>query len=253
MTVLYKMAAGSPLQSPVRYRLKINLESIFRVITLRVNSASVNVDLWPIMTSTKDRILETSLALFNQQGERNVTTNHIAEALGISPGNLYYHFRNKGVIVAGLFDRYQQQLLQLLEAPQGPLSWRVKVYYCEGLLAAMWQYRFFHRDLSHFLQADPQLAASYHRFVQAVLVRGTVIYEELRSSGIIEVDDEQLQGLMVNTWIIMSTWAALVHGLRPDAASDEALDEGLMRHGIYQIICLEEPFCAVRPVTIFRR
>ena len=74
------------------------------------------------MTSTKQKILDTSLALFNKQGERNVTTNHIAEAMGISPGNLYYHFRNKGVIVAALFERYQQNLLTLLEEPQGPLT-----------------------------------------------------------------------------------------------------------------------------------
>ena len=198
--------------------------------------------IWPLMTSTKDRILETSLSLFNRQGERNVTTNHIADALGISPGNLYYHFRNKGTIVAALFDRYQLQLLALLEAPQGPLSWQVKVHYFEGLLASMWQYRFFHRDLSHFLHADPALAARYQQFVETVLVRGTVIYEELRSSGILALDDEQLQGLMVNTWVLMSSWAALIHGLRPDAAADEGLDERLMRHGVYQIICLEEPF-----------
>ena len=75
-----------------------------------------------------------------------------------------------------------------------------------------------------------------------MLERGRVIYGELRSSGILELDDEQLQGLMVNTWVLMSSWASLVHGLRPDAAADEALDEALMRHGIYQIICLEEPF-----------
>ncbi|BAP12941.1 TetR family transcriptional regulator [Alcanivorax sp. NBRC 101098] len=199
--------------------------------------------IWPLMTSTKARILETSLVLFNRQGERNVTTNHIAEALGISPGNLYYHFRNKGVIVSALFDRYQQQLLSLLEAPQGPLSWQVKVHYFEGLLASMWQYRFFHRDLSHFLHAEETaLATRYQQFVEAILVRGTVIYEKLRSSGILALDDEQLQGLMVNTWVLMSSWASLVHGLRPDAAANEELDESLMRHGVYQIICLEEPF-----------
>lgn len=106
----------------------------------------------------------------------------------------------------------------------------------------MWQYRFFHRDLTHLLHADAELAARYQAFVEIVLERGRVIYGELRSSGILALDDEQLQGLMVNTWVLMSSWAALVHGLRPDAAADEALDESLMRHGIYQIICLEEPF-----------
>ena len=196
----------------------------------------------PEMTSTKQKILDTSLALFNQEGERNVTTNHIADALGISPGNLYYHFRNKGAIVAALFDRYQQNLLTLLEEPQGPLTWKVKVYYFEGLLASMWQYRFFHRDLSHLLNADQALAVSYRLFVERVVERGMVIYSELRSSGILDMTDDQLEGLMVNTWVLMSSWAALVHALRPDATANEALDESLMRHGIYQIICLEEPF-----------
>jgi len=34
------------------------------------------------MTDTKTRILDTALNLFNRAGERNVTTNHIAEGLG---------------------------------------------------------------------------------------------------------------------------------------------------------------------------
>ncbi|MEQ1783280.1 MAG: helix-turn-helix domain-containing protein, partial [Hyphomonadaceae bacterium] len=61
-----------------------------------------------VKTDTKSRILDTALALFNERGVANVTTNHIAEALNMSPGNLYYHFRNKAEIVRELFARIMQ-------------------------------------------------------------------------------------------------------------------------------------------------
>ena len=53
---------------------------------------------------TRKRILETALRLFNEFGTAAVSTNRIAAEAGISPGNLYYHYRNKEEIIRGLVE-----------------------------------------------------------------------------------------------------------------------------------------------------
>ena len=68
---------------------------------------------------TRERIVQFSLELFNQQGERNVSTNHIAAHMEISPGNLYYHFPNKQAIIAVLFAEYESLVDSFLRPPPG--------------------------------------------------------------------------------------------------------------------------------------
>ena len=65
---------------------------------------------------TAERILATTLELFNRFGEPNVSTTLISAELRISPGNLYYHFPSKDELVNTLFDQYEGRLYQLLAA-----------------------------------------------------------------------------------------------------------------------------------------
>ena len=55
--------------------------------------------------NTKDKILNKALELFNSEGSSNISTNHIAKALDMSTGNLYYHFKNKESIIRTLLQR----------------------------------------------------------------------------------------------------------------------------------------------------
>lgn len=117
---------------------------------------------------TKDRILHTSLQLFNERGERSVTTNHIASELGISPGNLYYHFRNKQEIIKELMEQYQRETLDMLALPKDRLlNANDKIRYFQVLSSQLWEYRFLHRDVYHLIENNDD----FKRSIQNLLGR----------------------------------------------------------------------------------
>lgn len=115
----------------------------------------------PKALKTKDRILQISLQLFNERGERSVTTNHIAAELGISPGNLYYHFRNKHEIIKELMHQYQVETLEMLSLPEDrPLTTNDKINYFQVLSGQLWNYRFIHRDVYHLVESNEDFKRS---------------------------------------------------------------------------------------------
>ncbi|UVE18083.1 TetR/AcrR family transcriptional regulator [Pseudomonas sp. LS44] len=191
---------------------------------------------------TRERIIQASLELFNSQGERSVTTNHIAAHLGISPGNLYYHFRNKQAIIAELFAEYESHVDTFLRVPEvRALTIDDKTFYLEALLAAMWRFRFMHRDLEHLLEADPALAAQYRSFSQRCLSHATAIYQGFVAAGILRMNAAQIEALTLNSWIIMTSWVRFLCTTRGDPGD---LNEDLLRRGIYQVLALEGGYLA---------
>ena len=117
---------------------------------------------------TKDRILETALKLFNENGVSEVSTHHIASQCVISPGNLYYHYNNKKEIIRALFD---QALLYISE--QDKITNATKQTTTSSIEASLaflntlnWRYRFLKRDLPIILMNDPQLREKFHAIHQ---------------------------------------------------------------------------------------
>ena len=52
--------------------------------------------------NTKQKIIQASILLFNQHGMGNVRLQQIASEVGISVGNLAYHFKNKEAIIEAI-------------------------------------------------------------------------------------------------------------------------------------------------------
>jgi len=189
---------------------------------------------------TRERIVQTSLELFNQLGERSVSTNHIAAHMEISPGNLYYHFPNKQAIIAELFSEYETLVNTFLRPPKGRLaSVEDKRYYLLEILDGMWRYRFLHRDLEHLLDADPELAARYRRFSQHCLIQAMAIYGGFVEAGILQMDKVQIESLTLNTWIVLTSWVRFLCTTKEDSSR---LNQDAMRRGVYQVLMLESGY-----------
>ena len=158
---------------------------------------------------TKTRILDAALTLFNERGSANVTTNHIAEALGMSPGNLYYHYRNKAEIVRALFERIVAEWATNYAMPEGRMP---DVAMMEAMMAGnfgiQWRYRFFFRDLTMLLSADPALAATY-RANRAESFGNTLFLLKLFIGAGVIADpgsDEALDDLAQLLWLVGDFW-----------------------------------------------
>lgn len=110
---------------------------------------------------TKERILLGALELFNANAASEVTTNDIARELKMSPGNLYFHYKNKEQIIRELFKRLAQETAQIWK-PQTKLAKKNEqiqlIDFIDRNLELYWKYRFFHRELYTLRKKDPELS-----------------------------------------------------------------------------------------------
>lgn len=203
---------------------------------------------------TRLRVLDVSLALFNELGAPNVTTNHIADAAEISPGNLYYHYRHKEDIVMALYERYEAALGEIVAGAGGD----------GGAIDDLWlvihltfevidDHRFIHRDLSDLCTAYPALRVRFQRGVEAGIDRMSRYCRALARAGEIEASSEEAHALAVNVSLVTTYWlnlqalrSASTAGMgRPD---DEALSEG-----VFQVLSLITPYLRGQRQEEFRR
>lgn len=188
---------------------------------------------------TRERILGTSLALFNARGEPNVSTNHIADELGISPGNLYYHFRSKDDIVEHLFARYETRLDEALLLPEGRVPDLEDIWLQLHLVfESLREYRFLYRDLVDILARNRKLKLRFARIMVRADASITALLRGLAGAGAIRASADEIRALVENILLIATFWMNFdaVRGGKTHA------DEVDLNRGIHQVMMLVAPF-----------
>lgn len=191
--------------------------------------------------NTRGKILETALNLFNTNGTAEVSTNHIAEACGISPGNLYYHFNNKQEIIRELFEQLFARWDNDLQLPPNhtPMLDDLKKL-VEANYQIIWQYRFAYRELVALLRQDGVL---WERF-SALRKRGFDGFHELFrafvSAGVFRSPDNPrvIDDLQEVCWLISEFWIINLEVNR------RAVDEAGMQRGVEVMLRALQPYLA---------
>jgi AcrR family transcriptional regulator len=186
---------------------------------------------------TRQRILDASLAMFNAQGEPNVTTNHIADELEISPGNLYYHFRNKDDIIEHLFGRYEERIDAALAAPSGRLPGLEDVWLQLHLVfECIWDYRFLYRDLVDILSRNRRLRIRFARILKRADEQAHAVMRGLSQAGVMRASVAELDAAATNVLVVSTFW------LNYAAARGDKDEQASIRDGIVQVMMLVAPF-----------
>lgn len=159
--------------------------------------------------SNRDRILNLALTLMNEEGAEAANTTRIAAELRISPGNLYYHFRNREEIVRVLFDGLDREFRAVLVEDVGPpiSPARFAAFYLRSFDLA-WRYRFFFGGLLGLLRRDDELATRYRALQDWALVELERIAAQLVKDGNMARPRgrDGLRSVALNTWLIWMNW-----------------------------------------------
>ena len=180
---------------------------------------------------TRDKIVLAALELFNEHGERNITTNHIAAHIDISPGNLYYHFRNKQEIVREIFTLYSNELLErftpILEQQESLVLLK---RYLNSIFTLMWKYRFFYANLPEILQRDEGLHQDYIVVQEKLQANLVSIMADFVSLGLLQLSPSEMKSQVRTLHLIATSWLGYQSAMSPKTLiTEESIHQGMLQ------------------------
>lgn len=197
---------------------------------------------------TAERILATSLELFNRFGEPNTSTSMISAELRISPGNLYYHYPSKDELINTLFDQYEHAATELLAAAEDVRDVEDAWFFLHSLFELIWQYRFFYRDLNHLLSRNRRLETHFPTLLMRKKSALRALLEHLPAGDASapapppSAEAERRQDALAASMVVVLTyWLSYEYVLQPRSAMEPENAQDALLRGAYHVMSLLLP------------
>ena len=196
---------------------------------------------------TKDRIIQTALYLFNEEGEPNVTTNHIADEMDISPGNLYYHFRSKDDIIWQIFLNYEKKIQTVLSSKDvNYTSMEDMWFYLHMVFEVIAEYRFLYRNLIQLMNRIEFLKRHFRHILALKSQTALNIMSQLAEDDLLKADAQTIASLADQIALTATFWLNYSIAIYDDNFDEEKK----LSHGIFHIMRMVAPFLTSRDKDI---
>lgn len=196
---------------------------------------------------TAERILEVTLDLFNRFGEPNVSTTLISAELGISPGNLYYHYPAKDELINALFDRFEKGLHELLNAADDVRNVEDAWLFFHMLFELIWEHRFLYRDLNDLLSKNRRLETHF----QFVLKNKTRAVEQVLAGlargepgvgSAMRMDRADIAAVANAMVVVLTYWLSYEYVREPRKALEPENASVTLARGAWHVLSLLAPY-----------
>ncbi len=199
---------------------------------------------------TRERIVATALELFNLFGEPNVTTQAISDELNISPGNLYYHFRNKNEIVDEIFSAFEREIDGTFAAPARRRpnvedSW----LFLHLQFELIWKYRFLYRDLNDILSRNRKVEVHFKSILERGVRTAAQLCEGMVAAGEMRAQKHEIEALATNMVLVSTYWLSYAYVCDPR----KPLEGPALGRGVYQVMAMVAPFFQGGARLLFER
>lgn len=164
------------------------------------------------------RIAAKAIELFNLHGASRISTNRVAAHLGLSPGNLHYHFRTNGDLFDALFGMMDADVREVML--RSPESFEELIVHQIDVQRALWRHRYFFRDLDYIVHVDRAIFTGFLELQRWAIDRLIALQDFYRENFNLQPVPPPNSALEIsqNCWIMWISWVrweAIANGAAP--------------------------------------
>lgn len=183
---------------------------------------------------TKEKILLNAIEQYNEFGVQSITSRHIASKIGISHGNLDYHYKTKEDIILAIYDKMRAEMSDYFIARKENSS---SIEHVHLLLMRLeefqYKYRFINLDVLEISRAYPNIATLFQQTSEYRKLQMDSLFQEFQSNEyMIQIETgifEQIQHIIR---IIITFWLSQ----REVLGTEKFTEKGAMVKSIWAVI-----------------